>query len=140
VVRLLLAHGARPELATVAGVTPLMMAAGTGYSGRDSRGRYQTDEQAAQIIDLLLAHGADVNRQANDGTTALHGAASRGRNPVINLLAARRADLSITDARGRTAADVAKGGQGAFGRPLPSYPEAAELLNRLMADAGSAAR
>jgi ankyrin len=138
VVRLLLAHGANPTLPTVQGVTPLMMAAGTGYSGRDSRGRYQTDEQAAQVIDLLLAAGADIDQRAGDGTTALHGAASRGRNPVIQLLASRKADLSIKDARGRTAADVAMGGQGAFGRPLPSYPEAADLLNRLMADAGSA--
>jgi len=137
VVRLLLAHGANPTLPTVQGVTPMMMAAGTGYSGRDSRGRYQTDEQAAEIIQLLLDAGVDINQRAVDGSTALHGAAGRGRNEIVKLLAARNADLSIKDTRGRTAADVAKGGVSAFGRPLPSYPETAALLQNLMADAGA---
>jgi uncharacterized protein len=138
VVRLLLAHGANSVLPTVQGVTPLMMAAGTGYSGRDSRGRYQTDEQAAQIIKLLLDAGAAINQRANDGGTALHGAASRGRNEIINLLVASNADLTVKDARGRTAADVANGvGGGAFGRVAQTYPETAALLNKLLADAGS---
>ena len=136
VVRLLLAHGANPTLPTVQGVTPLMMAAGTGYSGRDSRGRYQTEEEAVQIIKLLLDAGADINQRAADGGTALHGAAGRGRNELINLLVARNADLTIKDARGRTAADVANGvGGGAFGRAVEAHPETGALLNKLMADA-----
>jgi uncharacterized protein len=113
VVRLLLAHGANPALTTVAGVTALMVAAGTGYAGRDSRGRYQTEEQAAEIITLLADAGADVNQRANDGATALHGAASRGRDAVMNLLVARSADPNIKDARGRTAAEIAAGLRGA---------------------------
>jgi uncharacterized protein len=138
VVRLLLAHGANPSLPTAPGVTPLMMAAGTGYSGRDSRGRYQTDEQAMEIIKLLLDAGADINQRAGDGGTALHGAAGRGRNEVINLLVAKKADLTVKDTRGRTAADVANGvGGGAFGRAAQTYPETGALLNKLMADAGS---
>jgi ankyrin repeat protein len=135
VVRLLLAHGANPTLPTVPGVTPLMMAAGTGYSGRDSRGRYQTEEQAAEIIKLLLDAGADINQRANDGGTALHGAAGRGRNGIINLLVARHADVTIKDARGRTAADTANG-VGALGRNVETHPETAALLIKLMADSG----
>ncbi|MEJ1964870.1 MAG: ankyrin repeat domain-containing protein [Gammaproteobacteria bacterium] len=138
VVRLLLAHGASFALPTVSGVTPMMMAAGTGYSGRDSRGRYQTEEQAMEIIKLLLDAGADINQRATDGGTALHGAAGRGRNEVVNFLVARNADLAIKDSRGRTAADVASGvGGGAFGRAPDPHPETAALLNKLMADAGS---
>jgi ankyrin repeat protein len=138
VVRLLLAHGANPSLPTVQGVTPMMMAAGTEYSGRDSRGRYQTEEQAAQIIQLLLGAGADINARADDGGTALHGAASRGRNAIVNLLVAHNADPAIKDARGRTAADVANGvGGGGFGRVADTYPETAALLKKLMADTGS---
>ncbi|HEX3839067.1 MAG TPA: ankyrin repeat domain-containing protein [Steroidobacteraceae bacterium] len=138
VVRLLLVHGANASLPTVQGVTPMMMAAGTEYSGRDSRGRYQTDEQAAQIIQLLLGAGADINARAVDGGTALHGAASRGRNAIVNLLVAHNADPAIKDARGRTAADVANGvGGGAFGRAPETYPETAALLKKLMADTGT---
>jgi ankyrin repeat protein len=138
VVRLLLAHRANPSLPTVQGVTPMMMAAGTGYSGRDSRGRYQTEEQAIEIIKLLLDAGADINQNANDGGTVLHGAAGRGRNEVVHLLVARNADLTVKDARGRTAADVANGmGGGAFGRPLEKFPDTAALLTKLMADSGS---
>lgn len=136
VVRLLLAHGANPSLPTVPGVTPMMMAAGTGYSGRDSRGRYQTEEQAIEITRMLIAAGADVNHRANDGGTALHGAAGRGRNELVNLLAANKADPTVKDARGRTAADVANG-VGALGRTAQTYPETAALLTKLIADAGS---
>ncbi|MEJ0037703.1 MAG: ankyrin repeat domain-containing protein [Gammaproteobacteria bacterium] len=139
VVRLLLAHGANPTLPTVSGVTPMMMAAGTGYSGRDSRGRYQTEDQAVDIIKMLLDAGAGINQRAGDGGTALHGAAGRGRNDVVNLLVARKADLTIKDSRGRTAADVANGvGGGAFGRgPAEAFPETVALLKRLTADTGS---
>jgi ankyrin repeat protein len=139
VVKLLLAHGANPTLPTVAGVTPMMMAAGTGYSGRDSRGRYQTEEQAIEITKMLLDAGADINQRANDGGTALHGAAGRGRNQLINLLVAHKADPSIKDARGRTPADVANGiGGGAFGRgPAETFPETAALLKKLTADTGA---
>jgi ankyrin repeat protein len=139
VVRLLLAHGANPTLPTVQGVTPMMMAAGTGYSGRDSRGRYQTEEQAVEITKLLLDAGADINQRANDGGTALHGAAGRGRNDLVNLLVSRKADPSIKDGRGRTPVDIANGvGGGAFGRgPAEAFPETVALLKKLTADTGS---
>lgn len=138
VVRLLLAHGANPALPTVQGVTPMMMAAGTGYAERDSRGRYQTEDEARQVIQLLLDAGADINARANDGSTALHGAASRGRNALVNLLMAHDADPTIKDTRGRTAADVAAGvSAGGFG-PAPSpHPDTAALLKKLTADTGS---
>jgi ankyrin repeat protein len=91
-----------------------------------------------EIIKLLLDAGADINQRAGDGGTALHGAAGRGRNEVINLLVAKKADLTVKDTRGRTAADVANGvGGGAFGRAAQTYPETGALLNKLMADAGS---
>jgi ankyrin repeat protein len=139
VVRLLLAHGANATLPTDAGVTPMMMAAGTGYSGRDSRGRYQTEEQAVEIVRMLLDAGVDINQRANDGGTALHGAAGRGRNALVTLLVSRKADPTIKDARGRTPADVANGiGGGAFGRgATETYPETAALLQRLTADSGA---
>jgi uncharacterized protein len=138
VVRLLLKHGAKPDLPTVNGVTPLMMAAGTGYTGRDSRGRYQSEDEAIAVANLLLDGGADVNFQANDGGTALHGAASRGRTQLVKALVARKADLNLKDTRGRTAADAASGGADMGRGSISSgFPETAALLKQLMADTGT---
>ena len=61
VVRLLLEHGALPDLANSLGVTPLMAAAGDGHIHDPTRGRYRTEDDALQLYDLLHAAGVDVN-------------------------------------------------------------------------------
>lgn len=133
--KLLLAHGANPELPTASGITPLMAAAGNGATSFDTRGRYKTEEQAVQAVTLLLAAGAQVNERDNGGQTALHGAAGRGWNELVKTLVASRADVMVKDARGRTAADVAAGSSGgASGRAgSDPHPETAALLRQLMA-------
>ena len=60
--RLLLEHGADPKLGpTRSGITPLMAAAGLGTKEEDTTGRYKTQAQAIEAIQLLLDRGADVN-------------------------------------------------------------------------------
>jgi ankyrin repeat protein len=135
--RLLLAHGANPNLPTATGITPLMAAAGNGSSGLDTRGRYKTQGQALDAVNLLLAAGVDINQRDKNGQTALYGAALWGWNDLVKALAAHNADLMVKDARGRTAADIAMGNNaGASGRTSAEpHPETAALLRQLMASA-----
>jgi ankyrin repeat protein len=133
--RLLLAHGANPSLSTATGITPLMAAAGNGSAALDTRGRYKTQAQAIDAVNVLLAAGVDINQRDKNGQTALYGAAMWGWNDLVKTLAGHNADLMVKDARGRTAADVAMGNNaGASGRTSQEpHPETAALLRQLMA-------
>jgi ankyrin repeat protein len=114
--QLLLEHGADPALApTRSGITPLMAAAGLGTAEQDTTGRYKTQAQAIEAIQLLLDRGADVNAAATDGRTALHGAALQGYDEVIKYLAAKGAKLGAEDSKGFTPLDTALGRAGGFG-------------------------
>ena len=131
--KLLLAHGARVDLPTATGVTPLMAAAGNGSTNLDTRGRYKTEAQANEAVQLLLAAGANINAQDRSGQTALHGAATWGWNTLVKTLAANRIDLAAKDAQGRTAADIAKGSATSSGRAAATpHPETEALLRELM--------
>jgi ankyrin repeat protein len=63
--------------------------------------------------------------------TALHGAAERGFNTFIEFLVANGADLTATDANGRTPLDAARGAGGARGG-ADAFPETVALLESLM--------
>jgi ankyrin repeat protein len=114
--KLLLEHGADPVLApTRSGITPLMAAAGLGSQEQDTTGRYKTQAQAIDAIQLLLDHDIDVNATAADGRTALHGAALQGYDDVIKFLASKGALLDLQDKNGFTPLDTALGRAGGFG-------------------------
>ena len=53
-IRLLLAHGADPNLPNIQGVTPVMAAAGLGSNEIDTRGRFKTQPDQIASIDLLV--------------------------------------------------------------------------------------
>jgi len=137
--RLLLTHGANPNLPTATGITPLMAAAGNGSTSIDTRGRYKTEPQAVDAVNLLLASGVDINQRDNNGQTALYGAATWGWNDLVRTLAARNADVTVKDSHGRTAADIAMGtNAGASGRTsFTPHPDTAALLKQLMASAAT---
>ena len=95
VMKLLLSHGADPNIATNDHTTPLMAAAGVGYS--DGFIHDRSVEETVQAMKLILDLGADVNAANDQGLTALHGAAHKAALEEIQLLVDRGANLSARD-------------------------------------------
>jgi uncharacterized protein len=143
VVRLLLEHGALPDLANSLGVTPLMAAAGDGHIHDPTRGRFRTEDDALQIYDLLHTAGADVNARTILGyadadlkirtpanRAALHAAASRGWNRLVKRLLDDGAQLDVLDSNGLSEIDYAMGRfPKEFNANQPeTYPDTVALL------------
>jgi ankyrin repeat protein len=98
--KLLVEHGADPNIATFAGTTPLMAAAGLNWVVSQT---YDEGEEA--LLDAVkLAHslGNDVNTANSMGLTAAHGAANRGSDAILRWLAEQGAQLDVADNEGRT--------------------------------------
>lgn len=148
-IELLLKHGAIVDLPNVMGVTPLMAASGIGWGGvggsgpgqspvfYGARGRPDLEDEAIEVLKVLLAAGADINARITDtsshtgiiarpssmserqGQTAIFGAIGAGtvdetRPPrswlkLTQFLIDNGARLDIKDARGRTLIDALVG-------------------------------
>ena len=93
IVRLLLANGAEVDARNDRGQTALSWVARDGPLS------------VAQI--LLVDYNADVDVQDGYGCTALHGAALRGREQMLQLLLKHRADPNVTDKDGWTPLHIA---------------------------------
>ena len=133
ILRTLLAAGADPHLTTDDGTTPLMAAAGLGratYTPRVARGT--RSPMAEEAVRMLIEAGADVNAVNEADFTALHGAAFRGLNEVVEYLVAKGADIDARDFRGRTAYRMAEGSKQSF--QFQNWPDTAALLARLGAN------
>jgi len=144
--KLLLAKGADPKIATTLGVTALHVAAGIGWVEGIT---YEWSHQATlDAVKILLELGLDPNAQADTGRTALHGAAHKGRADVIQLLVDHGAKLDVrdygnTDNRGGKlavhtwqAVDYADGLVRVGVQSAIPHPEAGLLLRKLMTAQG----
>jgi ankyrin repeat protein len=123
--RVLVKGGADPNLTTDAGVTPLMVAAGIGWSGNFTQNAPESFLEAAK---LCVELGNDVNAvEKRKGYTALQGAASRGDDEMVQYLVDQGAKVDVVNKDGNSAADMAFGPSRFF---IPS-PSTVELLVKL---------
>ena len=92
--RLLAEHGADTQQSTEENASPVMVAAGVGlFNLGESAGTNEEAFEAVQAAYELGDHGVNV-ADAN-GYTALHGAALRGANPIVEFLIEKGADASF---------------------------------------------
>ena len=143
---LLVDRGANLEAVNAIGYTPLQFAAGLEYTGlakmlaakgadvNSRAGKVPALVHAAntanlELVDFLLAKGADPNLAAADGSTALMWASARGSGDIVGSLLKRGAKVDTVAADGRTAlseavasdhADVAAQLTAAGARPAPA--------------------
>jgi ankyrin repeat protein len=130
VMRLLLDHGADPKIKTVDNKTALMLASGVGYS--DGSTFEWSEDTTLEAVKLCLQMGEDVNAASDKGLTAIHGAAHRGSNPILEFLAGKGARIDVQDKQGRTPLAWAEGVVVIDQRPARPQPHTVALLERLM--------
>jgi len=155
-VKLLLAHGANPKLATADGQGAIILAVGSRVGGTANPGAASAsgadfgnaqgvtsiraatgpEDRAVTLIKFLAANGADVNLiakrhflQRTRGGSALHYAVRGGNKVLIGALLDLGADVNAKDEDGLTALDYA------MGRGYVPFLQLAKAPNKDLADA-----
>jgi ankyrin repeat protein len=131
VMQLLLANGADPHLQTFAGTNALMAAAGINWVF--SQTWTESPEQLLAAVQLCIDLGMDVNHTNSMGLAAIHGAANRGSNDIINLLVQNDAKLDLLDNENRSPLVWANGVFLAT-HPAEAKPESMALITSLLED------
>lgn len=127
VMRLLLEHGADPTMKTHANITALQLSAGIAWASNQDRA---SEAQVLEVVKMLVEElGADVNEMNDTGETAMHAAAYRGANSVVQYLFDKGATLDVVALDGRTPLQVADGVE--YGNSFAAHPHTAELLRKL---------
>ena len=136
IMRVLIGGDADTSFVTKNGITPVMAAV-------QARRRVEPGVTADPIRDELLMvetvtlaseQGVDVNAANDEGNTAIHTAASRGLNRVIQLLAERGASVDAKNKKGQTPLALAASGPGSRG---PSAGRGANVTAELLRKFGA---
>src|SRR5207245_10748126 len=86
--------------------------------------------QVLEAVELMVEElGADVNAVSDLGETAMHAAAYRGANSVVQYLFDKGAKLDVVAIDGRTPLIVADGVE--YGNSFAAQPQTAALLRKL---------
>jgi ankyrin repeat protein len=104
--------------------------------GEDAAG---TEEEAIEVVRLLLDLGADINAVEDHGESAMHGAAYASRAKLVQFLADHGADTSVwnrKNERGWTPLMIAQGRRPGNFRPSA---ETIAAIRRVMQSAGETA-
>jgi ankyrin repeat protein len=109
--KMLLAAGANPLTANADNTTPLMVAAGVDMwnPGEDGGSTTDAEPEALEAVKMLVELGNDVNAANDRGETALHGAAYRGANSIVQYLVDKGAKLDARSKQGWTPWTIANG-------------------------------
>jgi len=146
--KLLLSRGADPKIPTAHNVTALATASGIGWV--EGITFEWSEAENMEAVKLCLDLGIDVNAVDSDGRTALHGAAHKGRVPVLQALVGHGAKLDAHDYGSRDTTNPNQKKYGYTWQPVEyadgvvrvgvqssiAHPEAAALLRKLMKDRG----
>jgi uncharacterized protein len=124
--KVLIAGGADPKIATLPGTTPLMAAAGVGWGANFHRNLPDHWLEAAKYC---LELGVDVNAIDKDNFTAVHGAAYRGDIEMVKLFVAHGARLDVKSKFGYPS-DMANGPKVNAHLPI-EQPETLALILKL---------
>jgi uncharacterized protein len=129
--QLLVSRGADPHIASSEGVTPLMAAAGLGWTGNQHR---TVPNGWLAAVKYCLERGGDLNARDIFGYSTLHAAAYRGDNDLVKFLVERGARLDAVTIFGDNVTDMANGFV-AFGSLPQEHHDTVKLLLGLGAPA-----
>jgi ankyrin repeat protein len=145
VMKLLMANGADPLIATTDGTTALMALAGVGYT-KGFMKDVGTPEESLEAMQMLIDSGIDINARNTDLVQAIHGAAHKNFVRGIQMLVDNGADLTSHSNRkgqfqgegtlaGNTVLDWADGFQTGMESAIYNA-EAVELVEKLLTERG----
>jgi ankyrin repeat protein len=131
--RLLLEHGADPNIPTNSNTTALMAAAGVNWVVGQTY--TESKESLMEAVKLCIEKGGDVNAKNAMGITAVIGTANRGSDEILEFLVKQGAKLDVKDNEGRTPTDWAKGVFLATNAP-EEKPSTIALIKKLSGQSG----
>ena len=134
--KIYLAAGANPMTPNADRTTSLMVASGVDIwnPGEDGGSGQGSEPEALEAVKMLVDLGLDVNAANDRGETALHGAAYRGANTIVEYLVSKGAKIDARSTQGWTPWTVANGVF--YSLFFKEQRDTAKLLETLMAERG----
>ena len=127
--RFLLAEGADPFKRNADGTSAILIAAGLGNHAPEEEAG--SEDEALQLLEILLELGCDINDTDSNAETVMHGAAYKNFPRVARFLDAHGADIAKWNQpndRGWTPLDIAEGYRPGNFKPSAATSQAIEAI------------